>query len=275
MRAISSIAIILTAATLLIQYMAASQFLQLNQKEDLASIAFVSGYIGTDPAFVPALPHPIYDCYFITNNMGLGEFAAKSNWNVIYLDNIPVVDSSESIENDVINSAQSKPIKIHPERFLPKGYDYIVWFDNKFQLLVNVILSSISQWDSAVAMVLPPRPECCGADLEFKAAMLQPRYISQKERLEMYINEQVDLGFPVHGERHMRTGFIIYNMNHPETRVIQDMWEEHIGRAGIMCQIAFYFVAQRFPMSVQQYTLDWHTGGRYVPLVIPAHEDST
>lgn len=231
------------------------------------SIAIVSGYIGDDPAFVPALPHPTYDCYFLTNNVGLGEFAAKSNWKVIRLDHIPIVDSALSAENEMLNSAHSKPLKVHPDWFLPKDYDFIVWFDNKYQLLTDSVLNSIYHWDPAVALMLPPRPECCGADLELKAAMMQPRYSINREKIEKYMEEQTQLGFPVHGARHMRTGFVIHNMKHPDIQLIQDIWQEHIDRAGIMCQIAFYFVAQRFPISVQEYLFDWHTGLRHSLLI--------
>lgn len=230
------------------------------------TIALVSGFIGAEPAFVPRLPHPTHDCYFITNNVGLGDFAAESNWKVIHLD-IPVIESSQDTESDMLNSANSKPLKVHPQNFLPKQYDYIIWFDNKYQLLTPVVLDTIVQWDSNVAMMLPPRPECCGADLEFKAAMMQPRYAINKVQIENYMDEQVQQGYPVHGERHMRSGFVIYNMNHPDTQRIQDMWQEHIDRAGAMCQIALYFVVQRFPVAVQEYKLEWHEGLRHGILV--------
>lgn len=227
------------------------------------SVAIVTGFIGSGPAYVPALPHPILDCYFITNNLGLGEFATESNWKVIYLEYIPLVDSSLSLENEKVNSANSKPLRVHPQRLLPKHYDFIAWFDNKYELSADLVLHSIAHWVPHVAMMLPPRPECCGADLEFKAAMMQPRYAVDGERIEAYMIEQAALGFPVHGERHMRTGFLIYNMNHPDTITIQDLWQDHIDQTGIMCQIAFYFVAQRFPTSIQEYSAAWHSGSRY------------
>lgn len=231
--------------------------------EKKPSVAIVTGYIGIGPAFVPTLPHPVHHCYFITNNIELGTFATGSNWKVIYLENLPVVDSLFDVESDRLNSAHAKPLKVYPQRFLPKTYDFIIWFDNKYQLLTDVVLNSIYHWNPAVAMMLPPRPECCGADLEFVAAMMQPRYMVDRERIESYMQEQGALGYPIHGARHMRTGFVVYNMNHADTLLIQDTWQEHINRVGIMCQIAFYFVAQRFPDSIQQYDLEWNTGSRY------------
>jgi hypothetical protein len=122
------------------------------------------------------------------------------------------------------------------------------------------ILDTILEWNPSVAMMLHRRPECCGADLEYKAAMLQPRYQHQKDQIDAYMEEQVALGYPIHGERHFQTGFIVYNMRHADTAVIQEEWYQHITKVGIMCQIAFYFVAQRHLESIQEYKHDWQNG---------------
>jgi hypothetical protein len=87
---------------------------------------------------------------------------------------------------------------------------------------------------------------------------MQPRYKFSHDEMVRYMEEEAALGYPVHGMRHLQSSFIIYNMNHPDTLTIQNMWKEHTDRlGGLMCQISFYFVAQRFPTSVQEYTLDW------------------
>jgi hypothetical protein len=68
------------------------------------------------------------------------------------------------------------------------------------------------------------------------------------------MGEEVGQGFPVHGERDFQTGFIIYNLKHPATSRIQRMWFEHINRCGILCQVSMYFVAQRFPSEIAEFT---------------------
>jgi len=220
-------------------------------------IAILTGHIGEAPVYIPNLPHNSYDCYFLTNNEGLAEAANAFGWNSVLLMDIPLVDSMLDVSYAQQNAASSKQLKVFPQRFLSKEFDFIVWFDNKYNLLVGAVLDTIMKWDSTVAMMLHTRYHCCGADLEFTASMLQPRYAISKQQMTQYMEEEIELGYPVHGERHFQTGFIIYNMNHKDTLSIQQMWQEHIERVGINCQIAFYFVAQRFPRSIQEYFPDW------------------
>jgi hypothetical protein len=69
-----------------------------------------------------------------------------------------------------------------------------------------------------------------------------------------YMGEEVAKDYPVHEERHFQTGFIIYNLRHPATARLQQMWFEHINRCGILCSISFYFVAQRFQTEIAEFT---------------------
>lgn len=161
---------------------------------------------------------------------------------------------------------------------------------------------------SPTAMMLHGRPAClsnhslCGADVEFEASLLQPRYAVYEQQMRRYMAEEAALGFHVHGGRHFQTGFILYNMHHPDTAVIKDLWYAHIQRVGIHCQLAFYFVAQRYlpaiststsasessnnsdsnavlavmgsdSGAIREYTLDWNYGRMGVLVVYDDEEE--
>lgn len=61
------------------------------------------------------------------------------------------------------------------------------------------------------------------------------------------------IGYAVHGKRHFQSGFIMYNMRHPETYQIQSKWYQGIQEVGSLCQIPLYFIAQQFPQSIQEF----------------------
>ncbi len=109
------------------------------------------------------------------------------------------------------------------------------------------------------------RPECCGGDIEFRASMYQERYQRLRPIMHRYIRDEVlGKGYILHGERHLQTGFILYNLHDKTDNInsisgkggvmydnnkiltVQSTWYRHIHRVGIQCQIAFYFVNQRF-----------------------------
>jgi hypothetical protein len=198
--------------------------------------------------------------------MKLLDIVVLYGWLGVYLHNVPVIHSSESAQNSLSNAQNSKRLKVFPQEYLPektrKDFDFVLWFDNKFDLhQENVYESIYNNWNPLHAMMLHRRvSSCCGADLEFNLAMKQERYFLQREMLITYMNEEVALGYPVHGERDFQTGFIIYNMNHKDTFIIQNDWESHIKRAGINCQISFYFVSQRYLLSIAEFVKDWNHG---------------
>lgn len=210
-------------------------------------IAFVSGYVGISSTNIPKLPHVIYDCYFITNNEKVAIQASEKKWKIIMINETSTGDQIE-------NAMASKKLKVFPQYFIPVNYDFLIWFDNKFNVNTKGVLNVISTWNNETAMMLHKHPFlCCGADLEFKESMKQKRYFQQKDQYIKYMNEEVKKGYPIHGKRHFQTGFLIYNLLHPITVKIQKMWMNHIIRCGIQCQISFYFVAQRFPEKIDEY----------------------
>jgi hypothetical protein len=82
--------------------------------------------------------------------------------------------------------------------------------------------------------------------------------------IRSYIEEE-SRTFPTSGRISFHTGFIIYNMQHPQTITIQQMWMEHISRIGFLqCQIAFFYVAQNFPGVIEEFKELWSYGRKTV-----------
>ena len=67
------------------------------------------------------------------------------------------------------------------------------------------------------------------------------------------MKEQESLGFPTHGERLFQCGFLLYYLQHPDCKNIQNTWMKHIQKCGIQDQISMYYVAQRFPDSIGEF----------------------
>jgi len=226
-------------------------------------IAYVTGYTGSiDPHSMSliskvSIPHPPLPghSFFITNIKELKHRAHKAGWRPLHI-------SVEGFNmTDAVDTALAgKRMKVYPQKFLPMvnnsaTYNAVVWFDNKFDINEPAVSDVIQTFDSRVGVYMHKHPFlCCGADLELKESMYQNRYGAGKEMILRYMEEEVSLGYKIHGERHFQTGVIIYNMRNPDTLKVQNMWMEHIKRCGIQCQISFYFIAQRFPKSVDEFT---------------------
>jgi hypothetical protein len=137
--------------------------------------------------------------------------------------------------------------------------DYIIWFDNKFALRTDNILDTLILFEAsktAMMMHLVPH-KYNGVWGEYKQSLKQPRYFQLRSKMKTYIREQESRGLASQGVAHFQTGFIIFNMNHPNTSAIQKVWYQHIQRVGIQCQIAFYFVSQYFPGNIKIFENDW------------------
>lgn len=94
--------------------------------------------------------------------------------------------------------------------------------------------------------------------------MLQERYLKTYDKMQSYIEEESKL-FPTTKRISYQTGFIIYNNLHDKIKVIQDTWMEHIRRVGdLQCQIAFFFVSQRFPSAIEEFKEQWSYGRKTV-----------
>ena len=195
----------------------------------LPSVAVVSGYVGVGPIIVPGVNDERFDWYFLVNNEDVAQTASQHGWTVISLPQIELKDSKEYIDNYIFNSQQSKSMKVFPQSYLPYQYDFVVWFDNKWELSIPPLLSAIQKWDPSIALTLHRRIlSCCDPFEEARTAMAQPRYAAQREIIEKYMQEEVEMGWATEGLVSYATGFIVYSMRHPLTRNIQEMWFEHI-----------------------------------------------
>jgi hypothetical protein len=101
---------------------------------------------------------------------------------------------------------------------------------------------------------------------------LQPRYAKAQQEMKNYIKEELESGFVTENRIFYQTGFIIYNMQHADTESIQELWYVHIKRiGGMQCQIAFFFVSQRFlgENTIQEYLEEWNYGRKLIHEVFP------
>jgi hypothetical protein len=246
----------------------------LNSPKNSSSVAFVTGYIGLKAsARIPTKPSQ-YDGYFITNNKWVYYRLKLSKWTPIFIENTldklfdnPTEELIETFKNikgvDKITrqyffSRASKSLKLYPQEFIPKKYDYLVWFDNKFNVNIKGTIQTIKDWPPNVSTMLHRHPFVNDIRGEFKEAMLQERYILDKKNYLDYIEENVSKGLSSEHYNHFQTGYLLYNMNHDVTKHIQKTWHEHIKRCGINCQISFNFVAQMFREFIGEYIYDIH-----------------
>lgn len=200
------------------------------------SICFVSGYIGKTKGIHIPNSIPNYDNYFITNNYLLKNEIIKKGWKYIFF-NLELKNLGK-IENEVQNSYYSKFLKVTPQNFIKKKYNFYVWFDSKWNLNYNTILKIINKWNNNYILgITKHQYGIYNTNEEFNAAILQKRYLSQKKKMLNYINLDINKNLKYNG--HYQTGNIIWNMNNPLTVQFQNEWLNHINIAGIECQISF------------------------------------
>ena len=232
---------------------------------------FLSGYIGVEePTLIPGVFGIDADWYFITNNLDLSPLATEQGWKVIYLSDIEQKNSADSVDNSIYNSRESKKLKVFPQIYLESfgaNYDFIVWQDNRFNIKYeDNIYPRLKNWNPKIALSMSRRIiDCCSPYVEFENAMLQPRYARSKEKIWDYMQTQIAEGWKDQNVDAYATGFIIYNMHHSHTRDIQNMWYDHIKMVGeLLCQIAFYFVVQRWSQYFQLFDDEWTYGRRSI-----------
>ena len=117
-------------------------------------------------------------------------------------------------------------------------------------------MQTIENWNPNIAMALHRHPFLNNISEEFKESMLQERYILDKERYHNYIDSNVSKGLSSEHYNHFQCGYLLYNMNHPDTTRIQKTWHEHINKCGINDQISFNFIAQIFKRVIGEYRYD-------------------
>jgi hypothetical protein len=140
--------------------------------------------------------------------------------------------------------------KIPPEEL--KVYDATCYFDSALQVDAIQVqelcdrVFTLSNYSVIMARhpFLSPTWLPCVYN-EYNNAMLQPRYVVQKDQIEAYMNEQVESGLLDTDCIHYATGFIVRKSNQV-ARQIGEVWYSHIKKCGIECQISFFFAQQMF-----------------------------
>lgn len=103
---------------------------------------------------IPDLPDPRFDWYFITNQVDSSSMVTEIGWIPIILRDLVIENEEEDSESYYQNSMLSKDLKVFPQKYLPRAYDFVIWFDNKFDLKFDNILTAVLSWDPTVALML-------------------------------------------------------------------------------------------------------------------------
>jgi hypothetical protein len=182
------------------------------------------------------------DHFFISNNKQILNMATDRGWHPIYLD-LPI-----SI-NRVLSAQQSKIPKALPHLFPAlKNYDSLLYIDDKVSFnATQMYQQSQILIQKNQALMIREHPSLKDNILnELSAAMIQPRYQSQREQAVAYITDQIKQGRSLNVKNLYWTSAILRNMTHPDTIRIGENWYEAILSCGIECQISFDFVAQNY-----------------------------
>lgn len=186
---------------------------------------------------------PQYDHFFISNNENVLALAKARGW-------IPIFLQLNISTNRVLSAQQSKVPKALPHLFPAlKHYDFLFYVDDKIAFNANKIylLKDLLIHGQNYAVLIREHPSLTNNILnEFAAAMIQPRYQSQRDQVVAYIDKQIKSGLKLQVDRLFWTSAILRNMNHADTRLINENWYEAIIDCGIECQVSFDFIAQRY-----------------------------
>jgi hypothetical protein len=223
--------------------------------ETTMNLAFYTCYYGSsngNSSFrVPALPSTTYHCYYFTNNADIFVQLKSTEW-------IAVFDDKPVSEDLTISATQAKHIKSCPHKYSElKDYDYLFYFDNKLSLKVGRIEYLIQycfQQENFALVTTEHQTISCKKKKrdyvsiwdEFKAAMPQPRYSIQRDKILDYIKTQSENGLSLTAKDHYKTGLLLRNMKHEKINKLNETWYSHIEECGIDCQLSMFFVRQLF-----------------------------
>lgn len=184
-----------------------------------------------------------YPSFFLSNSNEVLSQAEDLGWSPLFLDKL------EPSSDPIISATQAKIAKVVPHQFAELSqFDFLLYLDDKVEIdesKIAELVENLESQQSPLAMrkhpFLPPN-----VLFECTEALLQKRYLMQKEMMLNYITEQLWSGLKVTAEHLYWTSVILRNMRHRDTIDINNMWYEHIHKCGIECQVSFFFVAQRF-----------------------------
>lgn len=206
-------------------------------------LAIVSGAFGKgkNQALMVTRAYKNFDCFFVTDNLILADKAHKLGWHIIW--SFPDYNADDSYNAAFV----SKKLKTNTQNYLPPGhhYKYVMWVDSKQRIRTEAVLKFLLASKPFCAAAVPHN-FLHSASEEFREAMLQERYRRDERRLRVFMRKQAEQGYPSDSNRvHYLTGFLIWNLTHPQLTEVQSLWQSYISEIGIECQISFYYVAQR------------------------------
>jgi len=230
------------------------------------SLAFYTYFYGDadNPAFkIPEIPSLKYKCYYYTDNPHLLKLLEDSLWIGVYDTSYIAKDPDGKLRGDF-------PIRLFPEEYEElKDYSYLCSFDSKYDVGLIMHEHARTKVDEKFvedyiftyfikqnyALLLREHWDgYSGVWDEYKASMDQERYRNESDRLVNYINRQISMGFSDVAEQWCATGFVIRNMKHKKTKLINSIWHEHMQECGAQGQISFFFVKQLFEESIHSFT---------------------
>ena len=219
------------------------------------NVAYVTGWVGDEAtlkkmARIPPVPLK-NQSYFVSNNRHVLQKASLQGWKTTYYEVMTdeALKTASEAEKQVFWTNAGKRMKVFPQSFISdREYHFVAWLDNKWNWNTVGTEDAIARWNpDTVVQFHRHEFVCCGADLEYKASMPQPRYYLQRKQYQNYMYQEVSKGFLLNGPRHPCATYILYNLRHNASADFQNTWFDHIQRCGIQDQISLYFVAQRFP----------------------------
>lgn len=228
---------------------------QINKKQ----IAFGTVYIGEETDInIPKVPQQ-NDSYFITNRKELFPKISRAGWQPVFV-NIPTIDTIDLVEKQIYYTTACKEYRVFPQKYLQKKFDYIVMFDNKFNVNVSgtykTIYKPLLNAISVHRHIFIKPGE--GIKKEFKKCIkYQQRYKRQESQYKKYIEEQKKLGLSINHNKHYQLGYVIYNMNHSKITKIQNTWMKHINKCGINDQISFNFIGQIYDEYIEEFIYNY------------------
>lgn len=223
-------------------------------KKQVYNLAFYTCFYGSNEnvAFqIPEVPSVKYNCYYYTNNTHMMKLLKNTNWIGI-LDDNPTTD-------DLIESCRvGKEVKVLPENFKElKNYHYTCFLDSKLAKVSETFVESyINQFfiEKNYALILRTHWFIGGNVWDEYDESTQPRYLIEKEKYKAYILKRIENGLSETTATHCACGFLIRNMQHEQTKLINNTWYEHIQECGIQDQISFFFVKQLFSNYIHSFT---------------------
>ena len=164
-------------------------------------IAFVTGHIGESSTNIPIISKDV-DSYFITNNKEISDNLIKKNifTKVVTINNIPIINSNDSDDNYLTNTMSSKMLKVFPQTFLEKQYDFVVWYDNKFSVNVDDTIRVINSWNNNHSLMLHKHPFLNNVQEEFTTTIediYNKKKHSQFYRLCSHYKEALERNTPL------------------------------------------------------------------------------